>query len=89
MGVQIFKNISNKLDENSINDSYAMYLHKFVDSCSDYFSNNKKASYTIMSYDEFKEYYILKFLGRSSEFTENIARDYQYLSLNNRSQLTV
>lgn len=89
MGIQIFKNTSNNLDENSINDSYAMYLHKFVDSCSDYFLNSAKDSCAIMSYDEFKEYYILKILGRTSEFTENIAREYQYLSLNNWSQLAV
>ncbi len=89
MAFQIFKNTSNKLDEDVINDSYAMYLHKFVDACDDHFEKNKQADCAIMTYDEFKEYYILNILGRSSEFTESIARDFQYLSFDNWSQIAV
>ena len=77
MAVHIFTKDSN-LDENSINDSYAMYLHKFIEGCGEEVSKNSNDNCAIMSYDEFKEYYILKVLGRSAEFTDNMARDFQY-----------
>jgi len=83
MGFQIFNNEANQMGEDTINDSYAMYLHKFIEDCGDSISNNSPKNCAIMSYDEFKEYFILKVLGRSSEFTANIARDYQYLSFDN------
>lgn len=88
MAVQIFNQSSNKLDENSINDSYANYLHKFIDGCGDNFSTDEKENCAIMSYDEFKEYFILKVLGRSSEFSANMARDYQYLAFDNFTHLS-
>jgi hypothetical protein len=88
MAVQIIKD-NDKLTDDAINNSYVMYLHKFIDTNSSLHKGNTKDNYAIMSYDEFKEYYILNILGRSSEFTENIARDYQYLSFENCSQLPI
>ena len=85
----VFNNSTNKLNEHAIHNAYAMYLHTFIDNCSEqrlYSLQDKRA---IMSYDEFKEFYILNILGRSSEFTENIARDYQYLSFDNWSQIPI
>lgn len=70
----------NKLSEALINEAYAMYLQQFVEHCNGAFNNAKSCA--IMQHDEFKEFYILKILGRSSEFTRNIARDFQFLSLN-------
>ncbi len=87
MAVRIFNNDTNQLTENSINDSYAMYLHKFIGTCSEDINAKNEESCAIMTYDEFKEYYILKVLGRSAEFTQNIARDYQYLSFGNWTQM--
>lgn len=87
MGVHVFNNESKKLNEGVINDSYAMYLHKFIEACDEGFVNDNKDNCAIMSYDEFKEYYILKVLGRSKEFTENMARDYQFMSFDNILQM--
>ena len=89
MAVHIFKEGSSNLDEHLINDSYAMYLHKFIGNCSKEISSNNLEACAIMSHDEFKEYYILNILGRTSEFTANIARDYQYLSFDNLTQTAV
>ena len=89
MAFHIFKEATSNLDENTINDSYAMYLHKFMGSCVQEAIDNKKDSCALMSYDEFKEYYILKVLGRSAEFTENIARDYQYLTFDGLTQMPI
>ena len=83
MGVHIFTNEEKMMTEDTINDSYAMYLHKFVEDCGDSISEELPDNCAIMSYDEFKEYCILKVLGRSAEFTANIARDYQYLCFDN------
>ncbi len=83
MGVHIFNNEAKKMTEDTINDAYAMYLHKFIEDCGESISNSSPKNCAIMSYDEFKEYCILKVLGRSSEFTANIARDYQYLFFDN------
>jgi len=94
MAFYIFKEDTSKedtsnLDENTINESYAMYLQKFTDTRTQEAVNTKQGSSVIMKYDEFKEYYILKVLGRSAEFTENIARDYQYLTFDGLTQLSV
>ncbi len=86
MAVQIFNQTPNNLNENSINESYAMYLHKFVEPCGANFKDSTDSACAIMTYDEFKEYYILKILGRSLEFTKNIVRDYQLL-VNNEQPL--
>ena len=85
----MFNEDTNNLDENTINDSYAMYLHNFVGSWPQEVVNTKEGRSAIMSFDEFKEYYILKVLGRSSEFIENIARDYQYLTFGGLTQMVV
>lgn len=87
MAVHIFKENTHKLDESSINDSFALYLHNFAATRTVHSAANSIKDQPLMSYDEFKEYYILTILGRSSEFTENIARDFQYLSFGNHSQL--
>ncbi len=87
MGVYIFTRGQKKLDENSIQDSYALYLHKFIESCDDSFTSKEFKNRIIMSYDEFKEYLILQVLGRSSEFTANMARDYQLLSFDDFAAL--
>lgn len=83
MGVYMFNDEAKNLTDDAINGSYAMYLHKFIEDCDGSVARPVIESSAIMSYDEFKEYYILKVLGRSSEFTANIARDYQYLSFDN------
>lgn len=83
MAVHILNKASRRLDEHSISDSYAMYLQKFVDSSDKFIEDAAKSHQAIMTYDEFKEYYILNVLGRSSEFTESIARDFQYMALEN------
>ena len=89
MGLQTFKGDYNNLNDDMINDSYALYLQKYVeiDSCKGV--NDTQEECTLMSLEEFKEYYILNVLGRASEFTENIARDYQYLTFDNWTQLSV
>ncbi len=76
MAVHIFSN-KTEINENTINDSYALYLQNFIEGCEEEYIANMLKSCAIMSHDEFKEYFILKVLGRSSEFTKNIARDYQ------------
>ena len=86
MTLQMFSD--NRLNDGMINDSYAMYLHKFIEGCGDEFTKNAQDKCAIMSYDEFKEYYILKILGRSSEFTENMARDYQYMTFDNLTHIS-
>ena len=64
-----------------------MYLHQFIGSKGSNVKNQD--NYAIMSFDEFKEYYILKILGRTAEFTQNIAREYQYLSFDNFTQMPI
>lgn len=81
MALFTLKKQTNRLDEQSINDSYVMYLHNFVDAGYDDWAIEVPENLSIMTYDEFKEYYILDALGRSSEFTESMARDFQYLTL--------
>ena len=87
MAVHIFTKDSN-LDENSINDSFVMYLNKFIEGATKELTYPTDNNCALMSYDEFKEYYILKVLGRSSEFTDNIARDFQYLAFDNFQHVT-
>ncbi len=83
MSVHIFNSEEKKLNDEVINESYALYLHKFIEDCSGLQTTDEAFNCAIMSHDEFKEYYILKVLGRSGEFTANIARDFQYLSFGN------
>lgn len=76
MGVSRFEG---RLDEDRIADAYSAYLqeHSFD-------TSEGKGSISVqglLGYEEFKEYYVLKLLGRASEFTNNIARDYQYVTL--------
>lgn len=87
MAVHVFNNDSKKLNEGVINDSYAMYLHKFIEGCGETFMSDAQDNCAIMSFDEFKEYYILTVLGRSSEFTENMARDFQFMTFDNFIQM--
>ena len=87
MAVHIFTKDSN-LDENSINDSFALYLNKFIEDSKGGHSSSSEDKRAIMTYDEFKEYYILKVLGRSAEFSDNMARDYQYLAFDSFQQAT-
>jgi len=87
MGVHIFNKETQNLNENSIQDSYAMYLHKFIEDNDESCTTQMIKNSVIMSYDEFKEYFILKVLGRSSEFTANMARNYQLLSFDNFAAL--
>jgi len=82
MALQTYKGDYKNLDDHIINDSYAVYLQKYVHVFSE-------KEHLLMSFEEFKEYYILNVLGRASEFTENIARDYQYLTFDNWTQLGV
>lgn len=71
-----------KLDENVMIDAYSSYLQKNLRS-----NSRKGSSNTLMAYEEYKEFYILSLLGRASEFSNNIARDFQYMSLDIYSQL--
>ena len=89
MGVHIFSNEAKKMDETTILESYTMYLHTFIEGSGASIMEVSSQSSAILSYDEFKEYFILKVLGRSSEFTANMARDYQYLSFDNTVILNV
>ncbi len=83
MSVHIFNSEEIKMNDDVINELYALYLHKFIEDCSNSKTTGEIDSCAIMSHDEFKEYYILKVLGRSGEFTANMARDFQYLSFEN------
>ncbi|MCF6361075.1 MAG: hypothetical protein L3J29_09985 [Cyclobacteriaceae bacterium] len=89
MGVHTVSNEAKKMNETSILDSYTMYLHTFIEGSGASITATSSQSSAIMSYDEFKEYFILKVLGRSTEFTANMARDYQYLSFDNTIILNV
>ncbi len=81
MAYQLFTEAQKQqLNEQVINDAYALYLHKFVDESAPSFLG---IPFGIMHYDEFKEYYLLKVLGRSAEFTQNMARDYQFMTFDN------
>jgi len=83
MSVHIFNSEGKMMNDDVINESYALYLHKFIEDCSRSKTTEEIGSCAIMSHDEFKEYYILEVLGRSGEFTANLARDFQYLSFEN------
>lgn len=68
-----------RLDEEIIMEAYGMYLQKHANERA--IGLKPTALETILAYEEFKEYYILKILGRAGEFMTNIARDYQYASI--------
>ncbi|MCB0495604.1 MAG: hypothetical protein KDC79_05685 [Cyclobacteriaceae bacterium] len=74
-----FSRFEGRLDEEKILNAYGAYLQKCTFSKSNRLCKSEKNG--IMAYEEFREYYILELLGRASEFTSNIARDYQYSSL--------
>ena len=35
----------------------------------------------VLTFDEFKEYHVLNVIGRAQDFTENLARDFQFTAV--------
>ena len=85
MAVTLF---DGKLNDELIIDAYSGYLQQHLKCCSPKHEIKKELN-ALLAYEEFKEYYILKLLGRASEFSTNLARDYQYMSIDNHLQPVV
>ena len=80
MAVHIIKGETNKLSEDLIVDAYTLYLNNRVEVIGNASTDITHSKSTLMTYEEFREYYILSKLGRSIEFTDNMVRDYQSLN---------
>ena len=66
------------LSDKAVAESYAKYLQKhFTTRCDDELAIIDVDNNSALNFEEFKEYHVLNIIGRSKEFSDNLARDYQ------------
>ena len=68
------------LNDSVVADRYAQYLQEQL------VSNAVSEDFRLeddnmLSFDEFKEYHVLNVIGRANDFSDNMARDFQFTAV--------
>lgn len=80
MAVKMFdRRERSMLSDSTVAESYAKYLQEHFTSQRHGANGDVDADHVnALNYEEFKEYHVLRVIGRGNEFSDNLARDYQY-----------
>jgi hypothetical protein len=68
------------LNDSVVADRYAQYIQELLGSNPDA-EEFRLADDNMLSFDEFKEYHVLNVIGRANDFSDNMARDFQFTAV--------
>ena len=68
------------LNDSVVADRYAQYLQELLGSSAGS-EEFRLEDDNMLSFDEFKEYHVLNVIGRANDFSDNMARDYQFTAV--------
>ena len=67
------------MSDSAVAESYAKYLQEHFTTHNHGGTIETDADHVnALNYEEFKEYHVLRLIGRDNEFSDNLAKDYQY-----------
>lgn len=69
------------LNEDIVAKRYSEYLQQLVNKNPMHLSIDVENDDNVLTFEEFKEYHVLNVIGRAEDFTENLARDYQFTAV--------